>query len=263
MNFKKTYDPKVGYTKLCQMGQCSCKRLELGMIRLNAGDSVTITTEDKEFAFIFLSGHADVKIGDLEWKNVGGRQNVFDGPCHSVYAPRNATVTFNGCDEVMVAVIDTPTDKDAAPQWRRPEDVKVMTLGQTPWKRDCHIIIDGDSNADYLTVGESFVEPGNWAGYPGHKHDVDDMPRESVAEEIYFFLFDKEQGFGFQSLYTRDGEIDETYRVKNNDLVEFPKGYHLTMTAPGYKMYILWLMAGDVQGIHRTNDPDHEWILQQ
>ena len=107
------------------------------------------------------------------------------------------------------------------------------------------------------------VVPGNWAGFPGHKHDVDNMPQESVAEEIYYFLFDKEQGFGYQSLYTRDGEIDETYRVKNNDLVEFPKGYHLTMTAPGYQMYILWFMAGDVQGIHRTNDPDHEWVLQK
>ena len=80
---------------------------------------------------------------------------------------------------------------------------------------------------------------------------------------IDYFLFDKEQGFGFQSLYTRDGSIDETYRVKNNDLVEFPMGYHLTQTAPGYKMYILWLMAGDEQGIHRTNDPDHDWVLQK
>lgn len=263
MNYKKTYTPQTGYTKLSKIGESTCKRLEFGMIRLQAGQSVTISTEEKEFAFIFLSGHADVETDGYSWKGVGGRNNVFDGPCHSVYIPRKHTVTFTGCDDVMIAVIDTPTDKDSQPEHRCPENVKVLTLGEEPWKRDCHIIIDGDSKADYLTVGESFVEPGNWAGYPGHKHDVDDMPRESVAEEIYFFLFDKEQGFGFQSLYTRDGEIDETYRVKNNDLVEFPKGYHLTQTAPGYRMYILWLMAGDIQGIHRTNDPDHDWILNQ
>ncbi|MBQ3541702.1 MAG: 5-deoxy-glucuronate isomerase [Oscillospiraceae bacterium] len=263
MNFKKTYTPQTGYTKLCEIDKCSCKRLEFGMIRLSAGDCVTLQTENKEYAFIFLSGHADVETNGCNWKAVGGRVNVFDGPCHSIYIPRNHTVTFTGCDEVQIAVIDTPTDKDSQPEYRQPKDVKVMTLGEHPWKRDCHIIIDGDSKADYLTIGESFVEPGNWAGYPGHKHDVDDMPRESVAEEIYFFLFDKEQGFGFQSLYTRDGEIDETYRVKNNDLVEFPKGYHLTQTAPGYRMYILWLMAGDIQGIHRTNDPNHDWILNK
>ena len=263
MNLKKTYTPKIGYTKLCEMEKCSCKRLEFGMIELNAGDSVTVETEGKEFTFLFLFGHADVQVGNQVWNAVGGRQTVFEGPCHSVYIPRNTTVTFTGWEHVKIAVIDTPTDKDSQPQWRKPQDVKVMTLGQEPWKRDCHIIIDGDINADYLTVGESFVEPGNWAGFPGHKHDVDDMPRESVAEEIYYFLFDKEQGFGFQSLYTRDGEIDETYRVRNEDLVEFPKGYHLTLNTPGYRMYILWLMAGNIQGIHRTNDPDHQWVLNQ
>lgn len=261
MNYKKTYAQKTGYTKLCEIDKCSCKRLEFGMIRLSAGQSVTLQTENKEYAFIFLSGHADVETEGHSWKAVGDRENVFDGPAHSVYIPRNHTVTFTGCDEVQIAVIDTPTQKDSQPEHRLPKDVKIMPLGVHPWKRDAHMIIDGDSKADYLTIGESFVEPGNWAGYPGHKHDVDDMPRESVAEEIYYFLFDKEQGYGFQSLYTRDGEIDETYRVKNNDLVEFPKGYHLTQTAPGYRMYILWLMAGDLQGIHRTNDPDHDWIL--
>ena len=263
MNYKKTYTPAAGYTKLCEIDKCSCKRLEFGMIQLNAGESVTIQTGEKEYAFIFLFGHADVTVGETRWQNVGGRMDVFEGPAHSVCIPRRTEVTFTGCDHVQIGVIDTPTDKDFQPEWRNPQQVKVMTLGETPWKRDAHIIIDGDSQTNYLTVGESFVEPGNWAGYPGHKHDVDDMPRESIAEEIYYFLFDKQQGFGFQSLYTRDGEIDETYRVKNHDLVEFPKGYHLTQTAPGYKMYILWLMAGDEQGIHRTNDPAHDWILQK
>ncbi|MBQ9973885.1 MAG: 5-deoxy-glucuronate isomerase [Oscillospiraceae bacterium] len=262
-NYKKTYTPTIGYTKLCRMGECSCKRLEFGIIELNAGDTVTLHTEDKEYAFVFMSGHADVKVGDLDWKGVGGRQNVFDGPAHTVYVPRSSTVTFTGCDHVTIGVIDTPTDKDSAPQWKKPEEVKIMTLGTEPWKRDFHSLIDTETNADYLTVGESFVEPGNWAGFPGHKHDEDNMPAECIAEEIYYFLFDKEQGFGFQALYTADGDIDVAYRVKNNDLTEFPRGYHLTETAPGYKMYILWLMAGDIQGVHRTNDPEHEWVLQQ
>lgn len=262
MNLKKTYSPTIGYTKLCEIGKCSCQRLEFGMIELNAGDSVTVDTENKEFAFIFLFGHADVTTGDNKWENVGNRQNVFDGPAHSVYVPRHSSVTFVGRDHVRIAVIDTPTEKDSVAEWRKPEDVRIMTLGEEPYKRDAHFIIDVDSKADFLTIGESFVLPGNWAGFPGHKHDVDNMPQESVAEEIYFYMFDKEQGFGFQSLYTADGEIDETYRVKNNDLVEFPRGYHLTESALGYGMYILWLMAGDVQGIHRTNDPEHEWVLQ-
>ena len=261
MNYKKTYTPNIGYTKICEKENCSCKRLEFGMIKLGKNDTVTLNTEGSEFAFVFLFGHADVTVGQTKLDNVGNRMNVFEGPAHTVYVPRNQSVTFTGLDDVQIAAISTPTDKDSTVQWKKPEEVKVMTLGQEPWKRDFHNLIDGNTNADYLTLGESFVVPGNYAGFPGHKHDVDNMPTESVAEEIYYFLFDKEQGFGFQSLYTRDGEIDVTYRVKNNDLVEFPKGYHLTQTAPGYQMYILWFMSGDIQGIHRTNDPDHEWVL--
>ena len=88
MNYKKTYTPEIGYTKLCEIGKCSCNRLEFGMIKLNAGNSVTIDTQEKEYVLIFISGHADVTVGDVAWQNVGGRENVFDGPCHSVYGSR-------------------------------------------------------------------------------------------------------------------------------------------------------------------------------
>lgn len=262
MNYKKTYTPQIGYTKLCEIGKCSCTRLEFGIVELNTGDSVTIETQNKEYAFIFLFGHADVQVGDITWKSVGDRMSVFEGAAHSVVVPRNSTVRITGIDHVKIGVCDTPTEKDFAPEWRKPEQVRIVPLGEPPFKRDAHMIIEGTSNADYLTIGESFVEPGNWAGFPGHKHDEDNMPAESIAEEIYYFLFDPEQGYAIQSLYTRDGEIDETYRVKGDDLTEFPRGYHATCGIPGYKTYILWLMAGDVQGIHRVNDPDHEWVIK-
>ena len=152
-NYKKTYTPAIGYTKLCEMDKCSCKRLEFGMIELNAGDSVTIETEGKEYSFIFLFGHADVKVGDNDWKAVGGRMDVFEGPAHSIYVPRNSTVTFTGCDHVKIGVIDTPTDKDSQAQWQTPDKVKVMTLGETPWKRDAHIIVDGDIIRPAVVMG--------------------------------------------------------------------------------------------------------------
>ena len=61
--------------------------------------------------------------------------------------------------------------------------------------------------------------------------------------------------------HTSDGEVDEAYRVKNDELVEFPYGYHTTVSTPGYQTYFLWLMAGDYQGFNRSNDPEHEWVL--
>ena len=136
-------------------------------------------------------------------------------------------------------------------------------LGKVPFERETSFLVDSNSNAKVLTIGESYPTEGNWAGFPPHKHDEDNMPTECIAEEIYYFLYNPQQGFGIQCLYTADGEIDETYRVKNDELVELPKGYHATVSTPGYETYFLWLMAGDYQGFNRSSDPDHAWIEQK
>lgn len=259
MNYKKSYVPQTGYTKICEIGKCSLKMLEFGIIELHKDDSVTIETEGKEYAFIFLGGHADVTLNGKTFEAVGGRTNVFGGKAHSVYAGRNTTVTFTGCEHVKIAVCDTPTDYDTEAQILGPDHVNAKLLGVKPWERDTHFIIDDRCNARYLTIGEAFVTPGNWAGFPPHKHDVDNMPHEGVLEEIYYFLFQPEQGFAVQCMY-KEGKFDEAYRVKADDLVEFPEGYHTTVGAPGYNTYFLWLMAGEHQGFFRSNDPDHDWV---
>ena len=84
MNYKKTYVPTIGYTKLCEIGKCSLKMLEFGIIELMKGDQVVIETEEKEYAFIFLGGHADVEVDNIKWEAVGGRTNVFGGKAYSV-----------------------------------------------------------------------------------------------------------------------------------------------------------------------------------
>lgn len=94
------------------------------------------------------------------------------------------------------------------------------------------------------------------------EHDVDQMPTEGKLEEIYYYEFDKESGFGVQMVYSNDGKIDETYRVKNGDFVEIPKGYHPFVTAPNYTNYCLWIMAGKDRGIFCTTDEQQKWMLK-
>ena len=52
MNYKKTYVPAKGYTPICKIGQCSLKKLEFGIIELDAGEKLPFDTEDREVAFI-------------------------------------------------------------------------------------------------------------------------------------------------------------------------------------------------------------------
>ena len=261
MNFKKTYKPTKGYTPICKIGECSLKKLEFGIIELDASEKLDFYTEDKETAFIMLEGHCDVSVNGEKWENIGNRANVFENrKAESFYMPREQSCEIIARDKIKIAVCATPVAEKTEPQVLREDHVVLKLLGEVPYQRETSFIIDDNSNTKVLTIGEAYTTECNWAGFPPHKHDVNDMPNECVAEEIYYFLFDPKQGFAVQCLYTADGEIDEAYRVKNDELVEFPYGYHTTVSTPGYKTYFLWLMAGDYQGFNHSSDPDHKWI---
>ena len=260
-NYKKAYVSANGYTPVCKIGECSLKKLEFGIIELEAGQKLPFNTEDKEFAFIMLEGHCNVYVNDEVYQNVGNRMTVFENrKAESFYMGREQALTIEAIDHIKIAVCGTPVAEKTEPQVLREDHVVLKVLGEQPYERETSFLIDGNSNAKILTIGECYCTEGNWAGFPPHKHDEDNMPIECIAEEIYYFLFDPKQGFAVQCLYTADGEIDEAYRVKNDELVEFPVGYHTTVSTPGYQTYFLWLMAGDYQGFNRSSDPEHAWI---
>lgn len=261
MNYKKAYKSANGYTPICKIGECSLKKLEFGIIELEAGQKLDFYTEDKETAFIMLEGHCNVYADDFTFENVGNRMTVFENrKAESFYMPREQKLSIEAIDKIKIAVCATPISEKTEPQVIREKDVVLKLLGEVPYQRETSFIIDQNTNAKVLTIGEAYCTEGNWAGFPPHKHDVNDMPKECIAEEIYYFLFEPKQGFAVQCLYTSDGTTDEAYRVKNDELVEFPFGYHTTVSTPGYQTYFLWLMAGDYQGFNRSSDPEHAWI---
>lgn len=259
MNYKRTYTPKKGYTPLCYKGVTTFKDLEFGMLELGPGESYTFKTEEREAAFILLGGIADFKFNGGEYKKVGGRRTVFEGKAHTVYMPRHQEVTVYSPWNVKIAVCTAAAEKDTEPAYIKPEDCPILHLGQTSWKRDAQVMIDSKV-ALHLNVGEAFIVPGNWAGFPPHKHDTSNMPAEDIQEELYYFLFQPSQGFAVQCMYTKDGEMNEAYMVKNDELVEFPYGYHTTVAAPGYNSYFLYVTSAEHPGMFRSIDPDHEWV---
>ncbi|MBR2974430.1 MAG: DEAD/DEAH box helicase family protein, partial [Clostridia bacterium] len=44
-----------------------------------------------------------------------------------------------------------------------------LYIENVPFQRETSFIIDGNSNAKVLTIGESYCTEGNWAGFPPHK----------------------------------------------------------------------------------------------
>ena len=77
------------------------------------------------------------------------------------------------------------------------------------WQRDVHDVIADAVPARHLLVGETFNEPGQWSSFPPHKHDGADG--EPALEEVYYYRFDRPDGFGFQGLYEADGEAEAVF----------------------------------------------------
>jgi 5-deoxy-glucuronate isomerase len=258
--FKRNWNKKFGKSEIYKRDDSYCQKVEIDMLRLAAGDTKSYREADKEYALVILGGKCTVKGEDFAFENAGKRKNVFDGAATCVYVPANKPFSITATEEVQICVCKSPSDKEFKPAIVNPEDVIIKNLGKPGWEREAHFILDERVDSNMLYIGEAFVKGGQWASYPPHKHDDDNMPKEAETEEIYYYEFKNPAGFGIQKVYTMEGDIDETYTVKTGDFVEIPRGYHPFHAAPGYDNYYLWIMAGKDRGFYMTTDEEHVWL---
>ncbi len=261
MNLKKSYVEKYGYERIITDRNSTLAFAEMDMLKLANGDSYTVDEKGKEFAIIVMYGSCNVCGKDFSFEKVGVRKDVFSGVGESVYVGLNTSFTITAVDgDVKVCLAKAPADKYFKPQVVRTADIKTKELGKGAYTRSAAFNVAENVEANLLYIGEFWVEDGKWASFPPHKHDVDNMPTEGFLDEIYYFEFDKLEGFGVQMVYSKEGDINEAYKVKTGDAVEIPKGYHPFTVAPNYKNYCLWIMAGKNRGIFCTVEDDHKWI---
>ena len=259
MDWRRHYEPQAGFTPVIGPAAGGLKYISLGMLGLPKGQAFSRPADDSEVSLIVLSGVCDVAAADAEFVNVGGRRGFFDGKAAAVYLPRGASAGIRAVTDVEIAVCSVPVPESSGrPVLVEPGKVKTITLGEGILKRDASLLIHDDVPAQRTIVGETIHSSGGWAGYPPNKHDIDNMPIESANEEVYLIQCDPIQGFGLLAIYDKD-RLDEAYRVRNNDVVAIPRGYHPMVAGPGYRFGFLWLMAGASRPWKPANDPDHAW----
>lgn len=262
MNLKKVYTEKYGYERVVTSKNSSLYYAECDMLKLADGKSYTVDELGKEFVLVILYGKCKV-CGEGFCFDAGSRETVFDGAAESVYIGKDTAFSVTAaCGDVKIAVCKAPAEKYFAPYQIKKGEVDVKTFGKGSFVREVAFTFPETGNANHLYIGEFWVEDGNWASYPPHKHDVDDLPREGALDEIYYYEFDKPQGFGFQAVYSAEKDIDVVYKVETGDFVEIPKGYHPFTVAPGYKNYCLWVMAGKSRGLLSAPEECHKWVVQ-
>lgn len=234
--------------------------LELALAVLPPGATHAGRSAALESVLVILSGTCDVAAGDQQWSGLGGRENVFSGVATTVYLPPGCQHRVSTDAGAEIAVIRAPADPGGEPYVIPPRDVEVVRRGRASHLREVHTILDGRRPAGALIVGETFNEAGAWSSYPPHKHDVDDLPRQALLQEVYHFRLVPAQGFGFQRIYSPERNIDEAYVIKDGDSVLIPHGYHPVVAAAGYRLYYLWALAGRGRELRMVEDPAHEWL---
>jgi len=262
MNRKIELKPVQGYNKVFDVGEYGMKLTRFGLIKLAAGTSYAGDTGDTEVALVLIGGNFAAKGEGWAFTVADGRKDPFSGKPHCLYLPRHTAYAIEALSDVELAYNASPATRDTAkPTLIRPEDTRHIELGKDNWTRTSEIILDEKFDSEHFYIGEGMIPSGNWSGYPSHRHDVNNPPAELDMEETYFYLFNPEQGFGFQRVYASDGSWDEAYPVKKYDTVAIAEGYHPLVGAPGYQMYYLWTMAGSQgRGLISAMDPHHAWV---
>ncbi|MEJ7842964.1 MAG: 5-deoxy-glucuronate isomerase [Rubrobacter sp.] len=231
------------------------------VLRLAEDRIVERRADAEEVCLVVLSGYCNVSTSDDEWRGIGGRDTVFEGPPYALYLPPGTDYSIEAVSYLELAVCSAPAERGVEPFLVRPEDIEVEVRGSGNAERRVHPILMAGRPAERLLVVEVLTPNGHWSSYPPHKHDRDDLPNESYLEETYYHKIQPPQGFAVQKVYTEDRSLDETMTVRNDDTVLVPRGYHAVSAPPGYDLYYLNVMAGPTREWKFKNDPDHGWLL--
>lgn len=237
---------------IVQPGSGTLTQSYFNRLGLARGETETLDVPPCELLCVVLTGCADIVAGAQEFRNVGRRANVWDGPADAVYCGTSPRVRIRAVrDGTEVLVAGDLCDQPFAPFRISPEDVEVIDLGstETHTHRQLFSALGQKANGRVgrLLADEVFVNEGCWMGYPPHKHDHEQLPEESDFEELYHYRFRPECGFAAQLCYDGDGTEPVSAVAENGDTFLIDRGYHPTAVAPGYRGYVFRMLVGRQQ----------------
>jgi 5-deoxy-glucuronate isomerase len=235
--------------------------IDFRLVQLSTGERETLR-DGAEMCAIVLSGALDVTIGGTDFGAAMRAGDVFESAGDAAYVPPGEALELVALRDAVVAVAAAPLAERPAGRARLigPTEQGVRTAGTGNWSRTIRTILGPADDAGRLLLGETVNPPGNWSSYPPHKHDRHAPPEEVALEEVYYYRFKPEAGFGVQLIY--DDRDERAQIVRDGDVVAIPSGYHPVVAAPGYALYYLWVMAGEGRELAPFFDPRHAWVQE-
>ena len=228
-------------------------QMNISVFRLAKGEKRTFLKPEEEMALLLLQGKLL-----LDWDGQGRETDMRGDPfcdgASCLHVPRGIVVQVQALADSELLVQSTQNDRSFAARFYAPHDIKIETFGQglcgNTAVRDVTTIFDYHS-APYsnMVIGEIFSRQGSWSSYIPHSHE---------QPEVYYYRFDKPQGFGACFI----GE--HAFQIRDGSFSAIPGGLtHPQVTAPGYAMTYVWMIRhfDGNPWTSREEDSRHTWML--
>lgn len=236
-----------GMNCICaQNGSHSCMMMDVDLLKMEESESKTFYHSAKETALLLLTGKVIIKwLGNSA---IMSRTSLFKENPWCIHFPSGAQIEITALAESEFIVQSTDNPSDFEVRLYAPQDCRDEFFGDGEWdgtaRREVRTIFDY-KNAPYsnMVIGEVITFPGKWSSYPPHHHP---------QPEVYYYRFDKPQGFGM----CLNG--DSAYMITDNSFATIKGGdVHPQTAAPGYTMYYCWMIR------HLDNNPWTDRILDE
>ena len=241
-----------GENEICRIdGKNGRMRMDISVLKLRAGADERICEAEKETAVLLVKGTVEIR-----WNGRAAemhRDSEFDEDPWCLHAPKGVEITLHAKADSELVIQKAQNGRDFAAKLYAPQDCRSDVFGEGEWngtaRRIVRTVFDY-SNAPYsnMVMGEVITWPGKWSSYPPHCHP---------QPEVYYYRFDKPQGFGL----CLNG--DKAYRITDNSYAAIEGGdVHPQTSAPGYAMYYCWMIRHleDNPWKDRIVAKEHAWL---
>lgn len=227
--------------------------MDIMVYRIKKGKSINLYKEEMETAALLTEGKVEFK-----WEEkieTASRKDVFSQPPYCLHICRGIHALVTAVEDSEIIVQSAENEAIFPSHFYTPFECIREDAGADIWegtaRREILTIFDYN-NAPYsnLVIGEVITKPGRWSSYVPHSHE---------QPEVYYYKFDKPQGFGASFIG------DEVYKIIDGSAAYISGGLtHPQATAPGYTMYYCWMIRNlkDNPWTSRVIAPEHEWLIK-
>lgn len=248
--FKNFSQLKNGVTKLVE--EKDEMYMNVDFLKCQKNETFTFNFNEEEAAFLLIQGEISISFNNKEISC--SRKDCFKEEASCLHVSKNTKVTITALKDSEILIQHKENQNSFEPVFYDASNIDIGYFGEGPLKdttrRKVTTILDYERTPySNMVLGEIINLPGIWSSYPPHHHP---------QPEVYFYKFDKPQGFGTCFI----GE--DAYKIHDNSVALIEGGKtHPQNAAPGYAMYYVWMiphLENNPWTKTRIYDPEHEWV---